>query len=151
VDNPHGSTVSELKVRAVGRVACRVGATNVGTAEIAVVLRIGDVVMHVSDERALSALLYTWAIAEEHMHVLPYRDEFAHLGATPGLYRVGALFDLQGHVTSAVAVVPEHGQTPKHVRVQFGPIIWQVCDREAWETVTDAVRRTLDLFKLLNH
>jgi hypothetical protein len=150
VDNPHHSTVSELKVRVVGRVACRVGATDVGTVERAVVLRIGDIVFHVGDLHTLTALHYTWAIAEEHMSALPYRDEFAHLGATPGLYRVGALFDLQGHVTSAVAFVRAHGETPAHVRVQFGPIVWQVCDREAWETVTDAVGRTLDLFKLIN-
>jgi hypothetical protein len=149
VTNPHDSTVSELKVRAVGRVVCRVGAIDVGTAESAVVLRVGDVVFRVGDLYTLTALHFTWAIADEHMTALPYRVEAGHLGATPGLYRVGAVFDLQGHVTSAVAFVRAHGQTPAHVRVQFGPIVWQVCDREAWESVHAAVRRALDLVKLL--
>ena len=149
MENPNGSSVSEVKVRTTGQVSCGIGVLDIGTPEAVVALRIGDLVCRVGDLRTLTALNYIWSLAEQHVTRLPYRNEPQHLGATPGLYRVGLLFDLQGLVPSAVTFIAAHGETPAHVRVQFGPIVWQVTDRAAWEVVAATVRRALNALHTL--
>ncbi|MEO6082538.1 MAG: hypothetical protein ABIQ18_05460, partial [Umezawaea sp.] len=62
MENPHGSTVSEVKVRTTGQVSCGVGVLDIGTPEAVVALRIGDLVCKVGDLRTLTALSFTWTI-----------------------------------------------------------------------------------------
>jgi hypothetical protein len=150
VFEPKSSTVQEIKVRATGRQVCTVDVVNVGTMRAGVSLTIGDVVCTFSSPYTLTGLHFLWASADHRP--LPKHTDVGALGGvqTPGLYRVLSVVPFTGRPPASAVFIPNMVNTaniPAHLRLQFGPVVWQVTDRSAFFSVLNKLDEAVTAFK----
>ncbi|GLY51317.1 hypothetical protein [Lentzea sp. NBRC 102530] len=146
MSNPTGSNVSEIRVRTSGEVLCRVDLYNVGNPNMGVSVRLGDVTVRVHELEALNELHYVWAVAEDEMSGLPGYYEDVHAGGNPGLHRAHVLVDLPGVPTRTCTRIPKTSHSPAHLRIQFGPIAWEVTDYMAWRDCVTALTNAINAY-----
>ncbi|MFB9498838.1 hypothetical protein ACFFR6_17830 [Saccharothrix mutabilis subsp. capreolus] len=139
---PDTSTAQVVTVNATGDVKCRIGVLDAGTPEATIALKTGDTVIHLRDiNGALDTLELVWRAAHGLEHRLPWRDTSRLPGGAPGLYRVASLVVIQGRTAAMHTFLPATRRTPKHIRVQFGPVVWRVTDLLAMRAISTAVER----------
>lgn len=149
MSNPTGSNVSEIKVRTSGAVLCRVDAHNIGGDDVSVSVRLGDITVRVHKLDALNELHYAWTIAGNEMNGLPPYYEDLHAGGNPSLHRAHLHVDLPGVPTKSITRIRRTEHSPAHIRIQFGPIVWEVTDYMAWNDVLAALTTAVDVFDAL--
>lgn len=150
MSNPTGSNVSEIKVRTSGEVLCRIDANGIGDPGMTVSVRLGDITVCVEGLEPLNELHYVWATSEEAMRGLPGYYQDVHVGGNPALYRAHMVVGLPGVPTRSTTQVPRTEHAPAHLRIQFGPIVWEVTDHMAWNDVNTALSKAVDVFDALD-
>lgn len=142
------SAIMGMSVRVSGAVPIRVDAHHIGTPEQEVALTLGSVLVYMRSRQTAAAVVQGWRSAAVAAQCLgparPLRDHRAALVSVMGS-QVSALVRLGGLPTVTAAPVPRQKgtPTPTHVRIQVGPLVWQVCDWNAYERIAEGWRRGL--------
>lgn len=150
MSNPTGSNVSEIKARTSGNVLCRIDVFDVGSDKTTIGVRLGDITLRVHSLDAINELHYAWTVAEDEMDGLPAYYEDLHVGGNPGLYRAHLVVDLPGVPARSTTRVRRTFHNPAHVRIQYGPLVWEVTDFTAWNDVQKTLTAAIDLFDTLD-
>ncbi|WP_214369806.1 hypothetical protein [Pseudonocardia sp. H11422] len=151
--NPAGySAVLETIVRVSGAVPVRLDATHVGTPEQQVGLTLGSVLVYLRSQQTVRVIVEGWqsaAVAARHLGpARPISHHRAGLAPAAGS-QVSTLVRLGGIPTVLAAPITRRpgSPVPSHVRIQVGPIVWQVCDWNAYEALAAGWRRAADLLR----
>lgn len=132
------STVLGVTIRVAGVVPTDVGISHAGTPEAEVRVTIGDVLCYLCDRSTLTHIRCGWDQAAVAARRLREQVSTTWVGAEPGTYPVGVIVRLVGEPRITLHTVPARPtiHAPEHLRVQVGPLVWQVLDRAAYESIT---------------
>lgn len=135
------SNVLALIVRVAGPVATGVTAHAVGHPEQRICVRLGDVLLDVVDPGTVAALRQKWDATGYFANRLPEQVSQTWLGHDLDRYPLAATVQLAGPVklTARWTTGRLTTRTPDHLRIQVDRVIFQVCDRQAWRTISDAL------------
>ncbi|MDN5917948.1 MAG: hypothetical protein L0I76_23110 [Pseudonocardia sp.] len=132
------SAIVSVAVRVSGNVPVRLDATNIGTPEQQVGLTLGSVLVYLRTVQTVRAVVEGWRSAKVAAESLgparPISEQRAGLAHVAGS-QVSALVRLGGLPTVLSAPVTRRpgSRVPSHVRIQVGPVVWEVCDWTAYE------------------
>lgn len=135
------SAVVSVVVRVSGPVPIRLDATHLGAPEQQLGLSLGTVLIYLRSGTTARAVAEGWTSAAPLARRLaPPRDPRNLMPVTPTM--VGTLVRLAGIPTIVAAHVPARAHIePSHLRLQIGPVIWQICDWAAYESMARGWRR----------
>ena len=141
---PSSSTVMNVVVRVAGIVPVRLDLAHVGTAEQQLGLSLGTVLIYLRSGLTARSVAEEWSNAQ----VLARSLAPAVVGRRPlpiGPAVVTAMVQLGGvpRVVSTVDAV--RPGVPAMVRIQVGPVTWQVCDATAYASLLRAWRQAARL------
>jgi hypothetical protein len=134
------SAAVEITVRVSGEVPVRVDASNVGTPEQQVGLTLGSVLVYLRDRLTVTAVVEGWRSGNYSAQLLgparPVAYHHAGLAQVMGS-QVSTLVRLGGIPNVLVAPITRRpgGVVPSHLRMQVGPVVWQVCDWNAYHSI----------------
>lgn len=134
------STVLAVLLRVAGPVEIGMTTHALGTPQRQVSLRIGDVLVHLTDPRVAELVRQRWDAALGTALRLPPRVSQTWLAPRPGTYPTAISVQLTDHVRVAarfVAANPEQRQ-PGHLEIRVDHLVWQICDFTAWRAIGDA-------------
>ncbi|MGI8817446.1 MAG: hypothetical protein ACR2G2_19770 [Pseudonocardia sp.] len=131
------SAITTATVRVAGQIPVDITINHLGAPEQEASMRLGELLVYVR-EPAIAAMVATlWRQSQPISAALPYvaGTSRLHLPARIGL--VGVVARLGGWPPCAVSWVPGRPGVaqPPHVRVEVGPIRWEICDQAAWHTI----------------
>jgi hypothetical protein len=133
----HASAITAATIRVVGQVPTDICVSHLGTTEQEASLRIGELLIYLSDPHIAHQVAELWAQAKASTSALPnvIGARRANLPARVGL--VGVIVRLGGDPQCGTTWIPGQPESvhPAHVRVEVGPIKWEVCDRAAWHSI----------------
>lgn len=136
----HASVITAATIRVAGQVPTDVSISHLGTHEQEASLRVGELLLYVRDPRIAERAAQLWAQARTGMSALPQvlGTRRMHLPVRVGL--VGVIVRLGGLPPCNAQWVPGRPGVaePSHMRVEVGPITWEVCDQVAWNTIGHA-------------
>ncbi|MGH7744793.1 MAG: hypothetical protein ACREQ5_08265 [Candidatus Dormibacteria bacterium] len=135
------STVLAVVMRVAGPVSTEVSPYALGQPEQQVTARIGDAVVYLTAAAVAERIRQKWDAAQYLVaQRLPERVSQTWLAPTPGTYPVGVALRLTGPVQVVTQWVEgrRETRTPPCLRVQVDRLVWQVCDRRAWECIGQA-------------
>lgn len=140
------SVVTNLVVRAAGLVPARLDLAHVGTPEQQLGLTLGGVLVYMRTGGTARAVADGWSAAAVHARSLPP----AVAGRRPlviGPTTVAAMVRLAGLPDIGAMFVPSRagGAVPAVLRVQMGPVTWEVCDSTAYTSMLRAWRQAARL------
>lgn len=137
---PSHSAIVSVVVRVVGAVPVRIDVTHLGSPEQQLGLSLGTVLIYMQSATTAEAVVDGWRNAAAVARLLgPAGNPNRLLPVMPST--VGTLVRLAGVPTVVAAHVPARGAEPAHLRLQVGPVTWQVCDWAAYESMADGWRR----------
>lgn len=133
----HASVITAATIRLAGQVPSDLAINHLGTREQEASLRIGELLIYVRDPRTVATITQLWTQKRAATAALPHviGPSRLHLPVRVGL--VGVIVRLGGEpacTASWVAGRPGVAE-PSHMRVEIGPIVWEICDQVAWHTV----------------
>ncbi|MFR9806497.1 hypothetical protein ACL02T_30035 [Pseudonocardia sp. RS010] len=134
------SAAVEVTVRVSGEVPVRVDVTNAGTPEQQVGLTLGSVLIYLRNPGTVRAVVEGWRSANYAAQLLgpsrPVTYHHAGLAQVMGS-QVSTLVRLGGIPNVLVAPITRRpgSPVPSHLRMQVGPIVWQVCDWNAYHSI----------------
>lgn len=135
------SNVLAVIVRVAGPVITEVRAHAVGHPEAQVCVRVGDVLLYLSDPATVAVLRQRWDSSQYLAARLPERVSQTWLGHDPDRYPLGISVRLSGdlQVTSQWITERRASRTLAHLRVRVDRVVFQICDHQAWRSVGDAL------------
>lgn len=112
-------------LRVAGPVITKVRAHAAGVPERQVCTRLGDALLYLTDPKVAARTRQHW-------------DWLAHV---PDTYPVGVSLRPTGDITLDTKGIAARRETrtPAHPRIQVDRAVWQVCDRQAWNAIGDAL------------
>lgn len=143
------SSVSTLAVRVAGFVPTRVDMRFAGTPEQQLGITLGAVLVYVSMHRTAAMIADKWAaaapLARGLSHALPQGRRDAAVTAGPWL--LSAMVRFAGTpVVTASMLTPQPGRdVPPLLRMQVGPVTWELADAVAYTSMLNAWRIAEDL------
>jgi len=143
---PVTSVVTGVIVRVAGVVPVRMDLTHVGTIEQTLGISAGKILIYMRSGITARALTRGWA--ETSVHAQALRPAIPGQRRLPvGPSSVAAMVQLGGVPVVRAAVHParEGGAVPAVLRVQVGPLMWEVCDASAYESLARAWRHAARL------
>jgi hypothetical protein len=145
---PASAAVMAVVVRVAGVVPARLDLSHVGTAEQQLGLSIGTVLVYVHSEITARAVAEGWGKAV----VLARSLSPAVAGRRPlvvGPSTVAAMVRMAGVPRVTAALAPAHlgPDAPTILRVQVGPVTWEVCDATAYTSLLRAWRQAARLLE----
>lgn len=140
------SVVTSLVVRAAGQIPARLDLAHVGTADQQLGLTLGSVLVYVRTGVTARAVAEEWTRAS----VLARALQPAVAGRRPlvvGPTTVAAMVRLAGVPEVEAAFLPAraYGAVPAVLRVQVGPVTWEICDATAYTSTLRAWRQAARL------
>jgi hypothetical protein len=135
------STVLTVVMRVAGPVHTEVHPYAIGEPEQQVTARIGDAVVYLTEPAVAGRIRQQWDAAQYLAATrLPERVSQTWLAPQPGTYPVSVALRLTGAVEVATQWIQGHCdiRTPPHLRVRLDRLIWQICDRQAWQRIGQA-------------
>lgn len=135
------SNVLAVIVRVAGPVITSVRPHAVGYPERQVSVRLGDVLLFLTDPKAAARIRQRWDSAQYLANRLPERVSQTWLSHEPNSYPLAVSLQLTAdvRVESQWVVGRRETRTPPHLRVRIDRVVWQVCDRQAWEAIGNAL------------
>lgn len=145
---PSGSTITSVVVRVAGIVPARLDLSHVGTPEQMLGLSAGAVLCYLRSAITARAAADAWSRAA----VLARSLSPAVAGRRPlmvGPSTVGALVQLAGDLQTTAVLVPAHNgpAAPLMLRMNLGPVVWEVCDCTAFTSLLRAWRQAARLLE----
>lgn len=139
-----GSTaVQTVTIRAVGEVEGHVDVSYAGTPEAVVTVAMGPVLARIYQATVAYRISEGWKAAAIGLPRLPDTVSRTWLGPVPT--PVGIVIRIGQDVPTTSAIVPATPQLARdHLRMQVGPLVWQVMDRTAYQSI-------LRLWQLAEH
>ena len=140
------SVVTSLTVRAAGLVPARIDLVHVGTAEQQLGLTLGTVLIYIRAGVTARAVAEGWSAAAIGAQSLAP----AVAGRRPlliGPTTVAAMIRFAGQPKVNSAFVPARagGAVPGMLRIEVGPVTWEVCDSTAYTSMLRAWRQAARL------
>lgn len=135
------STVLVVVMRVAGPVPTQVHPHALGESEQQVTARIGDAVVYLTEPTVAGRIRQQWD-ATQYLAAtrLPERVSQTWLAPTPDTYPLGVALRLTGSVEVATQWIQARRETrtPSHLRVRVDRLVWQICDRQAWQRIGQA-------------
>jgi hypothetical protein len=135
------STVLTVVMRVAGPVPTHVHPYAIGEPEQQVTTRIGDAIVYLTEPAMAGRIRQQWDAAQYLAATrLPEQVSQTWLAPQPGTYPVGVALRLTGAIEVATQWNQGHRntRTPPHLRVRVDRLIWQICDRQAWQRIGQA-------------
>jgi hypothetical protein len=139
------TAVHEVTIRAVGEVDGHIDVTFAGTREAVVSVSLGPVLARLYSADVAYRIRETWKAAAVYLHRLP--DTAHHIGIESNPAPVGIVIRVGHDVPTSAVLVPATSQlATDHLRVQVGPLVWQIMDRAAYRSVVGLLERAERMF-----
>jgi hypothetical protein len=139
------TAVHEVTIRAVGEVDGHIDVTHAGTREAVVSVSLGPVLARLYSADVAHRIRETWKAAAVYLHRLPNKAH--HLGNASNPAPVGIVIRIGYDVPTSAVLVPATSQlATDHLRIQVGPLIWQIMDRAAYRSVVELWERAERMF-----
>lgn len=133
----HASTITAATIRVAGQVPTDISLRHLGTPEQEASLHVGELLIYLRDPYIARQVAQLWAQAKAATSALPNVIGPSRLHLAPRVGLVGVIVRLGGDPKCTTTWIP--GQPgvayPAHVRVEVGPIKWEICDRAAWHSI----------------
>jgi hypothetical protein len=142
MNNPAlASNVLAVIVRVAGPVITEVRPHAVGYPERQVSVRLGDVLLYLTEPKTIARLRQRWDGAQYLATRLPEQVSQTWLAHEPDRYPLGVSLQLTGEVKVEAQWIAgrRETRTPSHLRIRADRVVWQVCDRVAWRAIGDAL------------
>ena len=142
------SSVMSVGVRVAGRVPTRVDLRFAGTAEQQLGLSLGTVLVYVRTLLAVRSVALAWGEAAPQARSLsPVLAERRRPVAGSGPWSIAAVVRLAGmpRVESVLLPARPGSDLPTMLRMQVGPITWELCDAASYTALLRAWRTAADL------
>lgn len=136
----HTSAITSAAVRVAGAVPVDITAHHVGTSEQEASLRLAELLIYVRSAVLAERVARVWRQSKPVCAALPNVAGVSRLHLPVRVPLVGVVVRLAGEPACTVVGVPARPGVaqPTHVRIEIGPLVWEVCDRVAWHTITKA-------------
>jgi hypothetical protein len=133
----HASAITAATIRVVGQVPTDISLTHLGTPEQEASLRIGELLIYLRDPHIAHQVAQLFGQAKACTSALPNVAGVRRANLAPRVGLVGVIVRLGGDPHCDTTWIPgQPGSAhPAHVRVQVGPITWELCDRAAWHSI----------------
>lgn len=135
------STVLAVVMRVAGPVPTEVHPHAIGHPEQQVTARLGDAVVYLTEPAVAGRIRQQWDAAQYLAATrLPERVSQTWLAPQPNTYPLSVALRLTGAVKVATQWVEgrRETRTPPHLRVRIDRLVWQICDRQAWQRIGQA-------------
>lgn len=133
----HASVITAATMRVAGQVPTEITLRHLGEPEQEASLRIGELLIYLRDPHIAEQIAQLWTQAKPATSALPNMlgASRLHLPIRVGL--VGVIVRLGGDPRCTTTWMPGRSGVahPAHVRVEVGPIVWEICDRAAWHSI----------------
>jgi hypothetical protein len=145
---PAGSAVMSVVVRVAGIVPARLDLTHVGTPEQQLGLSVGTVLVYLRSALTARAVAQGWGKAAVQARSLAP----AIAGRRPlvvGPSTVGVIVQLAGTPQIVSSLAPAHRgpDAAQVLRIPVGPVVWEVCDTNAYTSLLRAWRQAARLLE----
>jgi hypothetical protein len=133
--------VLAVVMRVAGPVPTEVHPHAIGPPEQQVTARLGDAVVYLTEPAVAGRIRQQWDAAQYLAATrLPERVSQTWLAPQPDTYPLGVALRLTGAVEVATQWVEGRRgtRTPPHLRVRVDRLVWQICDRRAWQRIGQA-------------
>jgi hypothetical protein len=130
--------VLNVTLRIVGPVKVRVITVSTDLNDVQASAMIGNVLCRVYSRQTAQHIRQCWQHASHLAERLPERINPAWLGSSPNPYaNVAAVIGLGGKPVATAAYIPVNTtlRAPQHLRMVVGPVVWEVCDQEAFTSI----------------
>lgn len=136
----HASAITSAAVRVAGQIPIEISIRHLGTAEQEAGMRMGELLIYVRNAYVAERVANTWRQSRPVCAALPNVAGISRLHLPVRVALVGMIVRLGGDPACTVQGVPARPGVaePQHVRIEVGPLAWEVCDRVAWHTITTA-------------
>lgn len=133
----HASVITAATIRVAGQVHTDITINHLGTPEREASLRIGELLIYVRDPHIVQSVAEHWVQKRTGTSALPHviGASRLHLPIRVGL--VGVIVRLGGDPVCTSSWIPGRAGVaePSHMRVEVGPIVFEVCDQVAWHSI----------------
>lgn len=134
--------VRMVHIRALGDIDCKVDVDEVGTAHAVASLTVGTVLARIAGRKTAEQMVETWREAALHLAKLPTTVSQTWTGPDLGVSTIGVVVRFGGDVAMRQDLLPPSKALPHHhLRVQIGPVVWQVLDQAAHASMDRAFTR----------
>lgn len=123
-------TIFTITSRVAGPQGVRVDATNTGTAQAMIGLTLGQVLIYLTSRETVEHYRQGWDQAAREVRALPPVVRARPVSEEPGV--VSAMFRATGLPPRTVALIDG---VPPVVRIQLGPLFWQVLDQQSYAEI----------------
>lgn len=135
------TAIRMVAIRAVGVVDGNVDVSRIGTPTAIASLTIGTVLARV-DRRAAQRIAATWRDAALHLDRLAENASAVWTGPDLGVNPVGVVVRFGPDVVTRQDLMPPTTTLARtHLRIQVGPLVWQVIDQAAYTSTRDLWER----------
>jgi hypothetical protein len=137
---PMTATVVAVIQRAAGHVTTAVTVHPIDRDQREAHIRIGDAVLWVRDAPVIQRIRQQWDASQYLSNRLRGAVSATWLQPDPDAYPISVAQRLGEATDVAVQWLGGklHTRTPPHLRIRVGTLVWQVCDRTAWTTISQA-------------
>lgn len=133
----YASVITSATVRVAGQTPVDIGVSHLGAPEQEVSLRTGELLIYVSDPGVTELVIAAWRQSRPIIGALPQVAAVSrlHIPARVGL--CGLIVRLSGTPVCGGSWMPARAGVaqPAHVRLDVGPVAFQICDQAAWHTL----------------
>jgi hypothetical protein len=136
----HASVITAATIRIAGQVPTDISISHLGTREQEASLRIGELLIYVRDPHIVANVAQLFVQKRPATSALPHVIGLSRLHLPVRVGLVGVVIRLGGNpncTASRIAGRPGHAE-PSHVRVEIGPIAWEICDQVGWHSIGHA-------------
>lgn len=142
------SSVGSIAVRVAGLVPTRVDMRFAGTPQQQLGVSLGTILVYMSTHLTASTIAEKWAaaapLARGLSHVLPVGRR-PSMATGPWLLSAMVRFAGTPAVTTDVMTAQPGRDLPLMLRIQFGPVTWELADAVAYSSMLNAWRIAADL------
>jgi hypothetical protein len=133
----HASAITTATIRVAGQIPTDVSISHLGTPEQEASLRIGELLIYLRDPHIAGQVAQLWFQAKASTSALPNVIGPARVRLPVRVGLVGVIVRLGGDPRCGTSWMPARPGTldTSRVRVEVGPIVWEVCDRAAWHSI----------------
>jgi hypothetical protein len=130
----HASAITNATLRIAGEIRADINVAHLGTPEQEASLRIGELLIYLRDPSIAVRVGKDCARARTHTAILPQLAGASRLHLPVRVGVVGLVIRLGGAPRTVITGVPARPgvAVPPHVRVEIGPVTFEVCDQVAW-------------------
>ncbi|SDG27524.1 hypothetical protein [Pseudonocardia oroxyli] len=136
-----------FSVRLAGRVPTRLDLQHAGTPEVQLGFSAGPVLVYLGSHYTAARIAQSWAAAAPVATSLVPHLSSRRSVLTAGPWSVSAMVRLGGEATITGGLLPGRrgSELPSILRLQVGPITWELCDGASYTTMLAAWRKAAAL------